>query len=364
MGFSRWEGGGSESIFSKENSSPLEFQKNEEFYEQTDPFQQWDKAEGIIKIGDLDVDDIEASEEKLTSHADISEEYYNAVAKLRNKLLKLVTDKNAAFQKEGKYTTVLDNTQHKIELKPGNNLKRSPGPRKRSAEDQQFIKEQIEKLLEQGLIRVAPDATVFASPIHIVKKPGKAKRFTIDYRILNEMTKPDSFPLPRMDEILYSFDKSNIFSTLDAVKGFWQIPMDPESQEYTAFKADGLVYLWNVMPMGLTNSPATFQRFMNKHFADMPFVKIYIDDIIIASSSPEEHLKQIELVLDRCIQKGITLNRSKCNFMKSTIKILGYYISKKGITQDPEKLAAIRDYGIPKNKKQLRSFLHGVGAVL
>jgi hypothetical protein len=111
------------------------------------------------------------------------------------------------------------------------------------------------------------------------------------------------------------------------------------------------------MPFGLKNAPATFQRFMDRAFGDLKFVKIYIDDLIIASQNAEEHLGHITAVLDRCIAKGISLRRKKCQFLQRSLKVLGYYISSEGITQDPEKLEAIKNYGTPQNAKQLRSFL-------
>jgi putative transposase len=118
---------------------------------------------------------------------------------------------------------------------------------------------------------------------------------------VNDITKPDPFPLPRMDELLYSFKGATIFSTLDAQKGFWQIKLG-EGSEHTAFRTKDGVFEWTVMPMGLMNAPATFQRFMDSIFEDLDFVKVYIDDIIIASKNIKEHLYHIEQVLKRCLE--------------------------------------------------------------
>jgi transposase InsO family protein len=245
--------------------------------------------------------------------------------------------------------------KHVIELKDGCELGRSPGMRVKSEADQRFIKATTDKLLAFGLIKRVQGAA-HASQVHIAKVPGRDPRFCLDYRQVNDITKPDPFPLPRMDELLYSFKGATIFSTLDAQKGFWQIKLG-EGSEHTAFRTKDGVFEWTVMPMGLMNAPATFQRFMDGIFEDLDFVKVYIDDIIIASKNIKEHLYHIEQVLKRCLESSLTLKVSKCHFLKRSIKILGYYVSANGITQDPEKLEAIQNFAAPRNLRELRRFL-------
>ena len=247
--------------------------------------------------------------------------------------------------------------EHQIRLKPGEKLGLSPPMRKRSQMQEDFLEDMIQRLLRAGLIRKRKEAAAYSSQAHVVTNPGRPMRMTIDYRGLNAKTEPDSFPIPRMDELLFGFRECRFFSTVDAQKGFWHIPVEEESRHLTAFRTRSGVYEWNVLPMGLSNSPASFQRFMSEAFSDMNFVKVYIDDIIIFSRKAEEHLQHLERVLQRCADRGITLKASKCHFLKKKLKILGYYISAEGITQDPEKLESIRNFQNPSDVKSLKRFL-------
>ena len=244
--------------------------------------------------------------------------------------------------------------QHIIELKEGTELGRSPGMRRRSEEDDEFINSVVKKLLEYGLI--TRSNAKHACQVHIAKTPGRDPRFCVDYRAVNDLTKEDPFPLPRMDDLLYGMNGATVFSTLDAQRGFWQIRMG-KGREYTAFRTSEGVFEWTVMPFGLQNAPATFQKFMDGMFEDLDFVRVYIDDIIVASATLEQHLSHLEKVFQRIEENGLTLKRGKCDFMKDSIKLLGYYVSAKGITQDPMKLEAIKNFKQPKNVRELKRFL-------
>lgn len=282
------------------------------------------------------------------------------VLKYKGELKGLLDDFQDVFAKDSNAPVkqvAKDLCKHVIELRPGETLGRSPGMRRRSQAVEDLMETRIQEFLQKGLLRRMNESVAHACQPHIVMAPGREPRFTIDYRPVNEKTKPDSFPLPRMDELLYGFAGSAIFSTIDALKGFWQIPMDEASVELTAFRTKSGVYAWNVMPMGLMNSPATFQRFMSQCFEDLPFVRVYIDDIIIYSPDAQTHLDHLKEVLMRCRVKGITLKASKCHFLAAKLKILGYYVSRQGITQDPEKLAAIDKFARPGNLRELRRFL-------
>ena len=166
---------------------------------------------------------------------------------------KIIESRAAAFA-QGKYPTLAEDVAHAIEKNDDAALGSSPAMRRYSDENMEFILQTVKELEQAGMIVEAKDPTIFASQVHVVRLPGKDPRFCVDYRRINDATKPDSFPLPRMDELIYSFNGCSIFSTMDAAKGFWQIPTG-KGQELKAFRVKGKVYYWKVMPMGLKNAP-------------------------------------------------------------------------------------------------------------
>ena len=165
----------------------------------------------------------------------------------------------------------------------------------------------------------------------------------MDYRQLNAVTKKDAYPLPRIDETLDALGNATVFTTLDLQSGFWQIPMQPEDREKTAFATHNGHYSFNVMPFGLANAPATFQRLM--------------DLVIVFAPSVEEHLKRLDVVLDRIEKAGLTLKPAKCQWFKRSVKFLGHIVSEEGVTVDPAKVSSVQNVPIPKNKTDVRSFL-------
>ena len=167
----------------------------------------------------------------------------------------------------------------------------------------QEISHQLEKMLRMGVIQ--PLKSPWASPVVLVRKKDGSLRFCVDYRKLNSVTQPDVFPMPRIDDMLDQLGKLKYFSTLDLASGYWQIRIDPDSQEKTAFVTPQRLYEFLVMPIGLMNTPATFQRMMQKLLTGLnpangpDFVSVYVDDVLIVSETLEEHVHHIQLVLDK-----------------------------------------------------------------
>jgi len=162
--------------------------------------------------------------------------------------------------------------------------------------EQTFIKEEIQRMMKHKLIR--PSNSPWTSPVVLVKKKNGKLRFCVDYRKLNNITKKDAYPLPRIDEMLNTLTESHWFSTLDLASGYWQVAMHPRDKEKTAFVTRYGTYEFNVMPFGLCNAPATFQRLMDRVYDGIAwkFVVVYLDDTIVYSRTFDDHLKHLDEV--------------------------------------------------------------------
>ncbi|GBO34333.1 Retrovirus-related Pol polyprotein from transposon 297 [Araneus ventricosus] len=159
-------------------------------------------------------------------------------------------------------------------------------------------------------------------------------------------------------DLMYNIGKANIITTLNLLKGYWAIPMEEHSKDYTSFKAHRAQYRFNVLPFGLKNAAATFQRVMNnslKEFSE--FVRAYIDDIAIYSADIGTHLKHLDCVFTKLDELGFTINTKKCSFVKNQIKYLGHIIGSGKHLPDPDKVKVMRKLEAPRTKTQLRSLL-------
>ncbi|KAI7789793.1 hypothetical protein IRJ41_013744 [Triplophysa rosa] len=209
----------------------------------------------------------------------------------------------------------------------------------------------------QGIVE--PSHSGWASPVVLVPKKDGKYRFCVDYRKINSVTESDAYPLPNISEILESLAGAAIFSTIDLNSGYWQVEIDPESKAKTAFITPAGLYEFNVMPFGLKNAPATFQRLMETVLGEarrkMCFV--YIDDIIVYLPSVTQHFCDIQSVLRRLETTGLTINLKKSKFCLQEITFLGHVVSVQGISADPSKTQAIHAYPVPTNLKEVQRFL-------
>ena len=222
----------------------------------------------------------------------------------------------------------------------------------------QEAQKEVTKMLDRGIIE--PSCSPWASPIVLVKKPDGSTRFCLDYRKLNAVTVKDSYPLPRIDDTLDALVGSRWFSTLDLSSGYWQVEVAEEDRPKTAFTTGaGGLYQFKVMPFGLCNAPATFERLMEQILLGLPWeiLLIYLDDVIVYAKTFEEMLARLRTVLSRLRDAQLKLSPKKCSLFQSEVKYLGHVISHEGVSTDPLKIAAISDWPVPTNIRDLRSFL-------
>jgi hypothetical protein len=173
---------------------------------------------------------------------------------------------------------------------------------------------------------------------------------------LNEGTKEDLYPQERADQVLASFEGCKFFSTLDATSGYWQVPIAKESQHLVAFKSAPGPFQWTTLPFGLVKAPSHYNRCMTKVLDGLD-AKRYVDDIIIASRTWEEHVDKLRQVLQRCREHGVKLKPSKCHIgmhMKE-VQVLGHIVSSEGVSPDPMKTRAMAEMAPPTNVKELRT---------
>ncbi|KAG0442136.1 Transposon Tf2-9 polyprotein [Dictyocoela muelleri] len=212
----------------------------------------------------------------------------------------------------------------------------------------------VRTLIQDKIIQ--PSQSPFtSSAFPIVKKNGDI-RLVVDYRHLNRITKKEPYIFPKIWDLLVQLKDSKIFSKLDLKSGYYQVAMKPTSRKYTAFWIENSKYEWLRMPFGLTNAPKTFQRAMDNLFSQFPFVKVYLDDIIIHSTDEELHKSHLETILNIINQNNIKINISKSEFFKRKIIFLGHTISESGIGID-NTLTKNLEIRKPKSKKHIQRLL-------
>lgn len=196
----------------------------------------------------------------------------------------------------------------------------------------------------------------WASPLHIVVKKDGSLRPCGDYRRLNMQTEPDHYPLPNIADVTSYLHGAKIFSKLDLLKGYYQVPMHPEDIPKTAVTTPFGTFTFNYSCFGLRNAGATFQRTMDGILGDLPFCVCYIDDILIYSSSRQEHLQHLSTVLDRLQRNGLVVRYDKCVFGVREVDFLGHHLSPAGVSPLPEKVRAIKQFPAPSTVKALQEF--------
>ena len=246
--------------------------------------------------------------------------------------------------------------EHSIDLVPGARPVCKPHYRMSPLELAE-LKRQLDKMIAQGLIE--PSDSPWGAPCLFATKKDKSLRLVVDYRGLNSLTVKNKYPLPLPDELFDQLVGANIFTKLDLTSGFYQIPFAKPDVAKTAFRTRYGHFQYRVLPMGLTNAPATFMHVMNKTFHDYldRFVLVYLDDIVIYSKTPQEHATHVRLVLERLREAQLYVKVSKCAFFRDEVEFLGHRVGKNGIATMADKVAAIANWPAPTSVRHVRSFL-------
>ena len=253
-------------------------------------------------------------------------------------------------------------TKHKIVLKDPDTLPykehfcRIPPPQLDK------VREHLKLMLDAGVIQ--PSNSLWCNAVELVRKKDGSLCFCIDFRELNSLTVKDSHPLPHICETLESLAGAAHYSTFDMNSRFWQVPMDEESKQYTAFTLGSMgLYECESIPFGLCNAPPTFQRLMQNCLGELnlTYCLIYLDDVIVFSEMPEEHLRRMRVVFDHLREHGLKLKLSKCDVFKSEINYLAHHVSQKGVLPSKKNLGSIAQCPPPDTYTKVKSFVSLVG---
>jgi len=230
-------------------------------------------------------------------------------------------------------------------------MRRIPEAQKR------IIDEEVDKMLKHKVIR--PSSSPYRANFVLVQKKDGSWRPCLDFRLLNSVTKKDQYPLPRIDETLDSMGRAKFFSTIDLAHGYWQVELEEGSKEKTAFASRRGLFEFETMPFGLCNAPSTFQRLMDVVLGGdrWDFCMVYLDDIIIYSSTFDDHVAHLKKIFDKLRIAGMKMKAVKCRFGLKEVPFLGHVVSAEGIRPNPDKIQAITDWPVPENKQHLASFL-------
>ena len=205
---------------------------------------------------------------------------------------------------------------------------------------------------------IQASSSPWASPIVLVRKNDGSTRFCVDFRKVNSLTRKDAYPLPRVDDTLDALEGSQWFTTLDLISGYWQVEVDPADREKTAFCTTEGLFEFRVLPFGLCNDPATFQRLMDTALAgEWKRNVVYLDNIIIPGRTFKEHLANVSIVFERLRKAGLKLQPSKCTFCRKRATFLGHILSADGVSTDPAKTAKVAKWKEPTSRREVQQFL-------
>ncbi len=248
-----------------------------------------------------------------------------------------------------------DLVQHHIHTGDATPIRQAP--RRLPLAKREEAEQAIQDMEMRGVIEHS--ASPWSSPIVLVRKKSGELRFCVDYRRLNAITRKDSYPLPRIDETLEALAGAEWFSTLDLQSGYWQVELHPEAKERTAFSTGRGLWQFKVMPFGLCNAPATFERLMEQVLAGLPLsvCLVYIDDILVPGRTFQQGICNLREVLTRLRSAKLKLSPKKCVLFQREVRYLGHVVSGNGVATDPDKVGAVESWPAPSSGTDMQRFL-------
>uniref|UniRef100_A0A3Q3MQZ4 Gypsy retrotransposon integrase-like protein 1 n=1 Tax=Mastacembelus armatus TaxID=205130 RepID=A0A3Q3MQZ4_9TELE len=319
-----------------------------------------------IIVRDVVVDGVEDSGLKtcpmvrLTARLANSEELKNFPLRLthlnteqQTDVTQLVQDFSCLFNDVPTRTTVLE---HDIDVRDAKPIRQHPY--RINASKRAVMKHETDYLLQHGL--AVPSCSAWSSPC-LVETKSDTPRFITDFRKVNHVTVPDSYPLPRMEDCVDKVGSAKFVSKLDLLKGYWQVPLTPRASKIAAFVTPDCLLQYTVMAFGMCNAPATFQRLMNIVMTGITECSVYLDDVVVYSQTWKEHMDVLREVFRRLAQASLTVNLAKCEFGKATVLYLGREVGQGQVRPVLEKISAVVDFPVPTTRRALRRFLGMAG---
>ena len=248
-------------------------------------------------------------------------------------------------------------TQYRAQMKDRDEPPISVPPYRTRPDMREVIDNQAFEMIADKVVQ--PSTSPFSAPIMLAKKKCGGWRFLTDFRRINEKCNKMVYPLPRIEDSIQKLDSPQFFTTLDLTKGFWQIPIHPDDRKYFAFSTETMHLEYLVAPMGAKNSPSVLSALMQLVLRGLPpqHVISYLDDILVATNTMEEHLVYLDKVLSAVEKAGLKLNPAKCSIAQDSVTCLGHLLSKDGVAPDPANISKIRAWEAPANVKKLKTFL-------
>ena len=294
----------------------------------------------------------DSEDEKWISTVDVDESLSSSE---RSRVLSLIRDFHDVFSKSDRDLGHCTIGKHSITTE--DNVAVKLPDRRIAPQMVPEVKKILQNWLQDGIIKESNSP--YASQLVLVRKKCGKIRACLDFRLLNNKTIKDAFPLPSTDMALDSLKGARFFSALDLTQGYLQVPMDERDQHKTVFRALGGLYEFCRMPFRLCNAGSTFSRVMNKMMSDYVFdiLILFLDDVLVYVESFEGMMLNLAKVFQRLREHNMKLQPSMCHLFKRIIRYLGHEVSENGVHTDPEKIRAIREYPVPETVADVRSFL-------